>query len=90
MHIEIRTKEFFMRLLALSGILLASTLTDVSASLATEGPWCLRSDSRKNGDCSIPSFEMCRITALPENGSCSPNPNYRGGVQTIHPKRTRG
>jgi hypothetical protein len=77
-----------MRVLFLAGILLASTLADVSASFATEGPWCLRGDKR-NGDCSMRDFEMCRVVALAENGSCSPNPNYRGGMQTLRPKRAR-
>ena len=77
-----------MRLLVLCGILLASTLADVSASFATEGPWCIRAE-KYSGNCSMPSFEMCRITALPLNGSCSPNPNYRGGVQISRPKRPR-
>lgn len=77
-----------MRLLIVSGILLASTLTNISASVATEGPWCIRAD-KYSDNCSMPSFEMCRITALPLNGSCSPNPNYRGPVQTSRPKKRR-
>ena len=77
-----------MRLLILSGIVLASTLADVSASFATEGPWCIRAEYYSS-TCSMPSFEMCRITALPLNGSCTPNPNYRGPVQTVRPKRAR-
>ena len=82
-----------MRLLILSSVLLASTLADVSPSFATEGPWCIRA-KYLTSTCSIPSFEQCRIAALPLNGSCTPNPNYRGPVQTSRPqpshaKRTR-
>jgi len=78
-----------MRAFIFSGILLAATLSSISTSLATEGPWCIRAEYLTS-TCSIPSFEMCRITALPLNGSCTPNPNYHGPAQTsqtVHRKK---
>jgi len=70
-----------MRILILLGILLAAALTDITASQATEGPWCLRTRFTIMADCSIPSQQQCIFAALPENGACWPNPNYRAPVQ---------
>jgi hypothetical protein len=77
-----------MRFLIVCGILGLSTLVDVSASFASEGPWCLRTRSRVTDDCSIPSQQMCNFVALPENGSCWPNPRFRAVVAPNAPRRS--
>jgi hypothetical protein len=75
-----------MRFLMFFSVLIASAVTNVGVSQASEGPWCLR--THKNMDnCSLPSLEMCRFQALPENGSCWANPNYRG-VTPSDPRRS--
>jgi hypothetical protein len=67
-----------MRYLAFFGVLGVTALAGVGSSQATEGPWCISTKSQMM-NCSIPSFRMCQLQALPENGNCWPNPNYHGG-----------
>lgn len=78
-----------MRVLVSFGILLAATLADTTVSQATEGPWCLRTRFTSMADCSIPSHRQCVFAALPENGACWPNPNYRAPVQPSARSTTR-
>jgi hypothetical protein len=87
--------ETAMRALILMTALGVMSLADIGAARATEGPWCLRTREYQSGECSIPTLAMCNFQALPENGSCYPNPNYRGNVQPARPdfahrRRARG
>ena len=45
-------------------------------AVGTLDRWCLNIGNSVN--CSIPTYEVCRFTALPETGYCFPNPYYRG------------
>lgn len=69
-----RTTEPGVRSLILLTTLTMLSFAGARPGQATEGPWCLHT---KHINCSIPTFEMCRVVALPENGSCSPNPRFR-------------
>jgi hypothetical protein len=78
-----------MRLLALSATVAVLSFTGVSSSHASQGAWCLRTKYTNPANCSIPTHEMCIFAALPENGSCWPNPNYRGPVEYRQPGPVR-
>lgn len=52
-------------------------------------PWCLRDGALGSGswDCTYYTFEQCRFSAEGAGGSCSRNPEYRGGRQSNNPRR---
>jgi hypothetical protein len=77
-----------MRSLVLFAALAVTSLANVSPSQATEGPWCLHTRDQ-DMNCSIPSHQQCVFVALPVNGQCYPNPNYRGNVRETSRSRER-
>jgi hypothetical protein len=52
-------------------------------------PWCIRDGALGAGswDCMYYTFEQCRLSAEGAGGSCSRNPEYRGGRQSNNPRR---
>jgi hypothetical protein len=53
-------------------------------------PWCLRDGpgmGRGSWDCSFQTFQQCEATRFGAGGTCTTNPNYRGGRQTKNPRR---
>lgn len=77
-----------MRFLGSACIALMFGTFNAVPCLATEGPWCLK--TAKSGlNCSIPTEAMCNFVALPENGACWPNPNYRGAAEVAPRKAER-
>jgi hypothetical protein len=78
-----------MRILTSLSMVMAAALSDITAGQATEGPWCLKTRFTVMADCSIPSQQQCIFAALPENGACWPNPNYRGPIQPSGRSATR-
>ena len=85
-----------MRRFILAGLALiaAASVFDVpsaDAQVSTpRNPWCLR-DGPAGGpgswDCSYQTFQQCEASAFGAGGSCTQNPNYRGGRQTTNPRR---
>jgi Protein of unknown function (DUF3551) len=77
-----------MRSLILITALATLSIVDVRPGQATEGPWCLHSRDQ-DMNCSIPSQQQCIFVALPVNGQCWPNPNYRGNVRETSRSKAR-
>ena len=85
-----------MRRFILAGLVLvsAAAVFDVPVADAQvssgRNPWCLRDGpggGRGSWDCSYQTFQQCEATRFGAGGSCSQNPNYRGGRQTKGPPR---
>jgi hypothetical protein len=76
-----------MRRAVLAGLMLVAVATIVEAPTAEaqvssgRNPWCIRDGALGPGswDCSYYTFEQCRFSAQGAGGSCSRNPEYRGG-----------
>jgi hypothetical protein len=77
-----------MRRIVLAGLALAAAVTifevpSADAQVASpRNPWCIRDGAIGGGgswDCSYYTFEQCRYSAEAAGGSCSRNPEYRGG-----------
>ncbi len=84
-----------MRRVILAGLALAAAAAvfDIPAAEAQvssgRNPWCLRDGvgGRGNWDCSYHNRAQCEATASGAGGSCTTNPNYRGGRQSTNPRR---
>ena len=78
-----------MRSTILTGLMLAVAATVVEIPTAEaqvssgRNPWCIRDGALGAGswDCTYHTFEQCRFSAEGAGGSCSRNPEYRGGPQ---------
>ena len=76
-----------MRSTILAGLMLvvATTVVEIptaDAQVASpRNPWCIRDGALGPGswDCTYRTFEQCRFSAQGAGGSCSRNPEYRGG-----------
>ena len=76
-----------MRSTILAGLMLVMAATVAGNSTAEaqvssgRNPWCIRDGSLGAGswDCTYRTFEQCRFSAQGAGGTCSQNPNYRGG-----------
>ncbi len=85
-----------MRRFILAGLVLvsAATVFDVPSADAQvssgRNPWCLRDGpggGRGSWDCSYQTIQQCEATRFGAGGSCTQNPNYRGGRQSTNPRR---
>ena len=78
-----------MRRVILAGlaVMAAAMVFDVptvQAQVSTpKNPWCIRDGVAGGGswDCSYYTLQQCQDSARGAGGSCSRNPNYRGGRQ---------
>jgi uncharacterized protein DUF3551 len=76
-----------MRRIVLAGLALVAALAIVEVPGANaqvsngRNPWCIRDGALGSGswDCTYYTFEQCRFSAQGAGGTCSPNPEYRGG-----------
>jgi hypothetical protein len=68
--------------------LLAAANVQPAAAQNTTRPYCMRGGTYGAGswDCSYYTMEQCLETASGLNGTCMPNPNYRGPKKAA-PKR---
>ena len=85
-----------MRRLILAGLAMVAAVTvlEIPGAQAQvsngRNPWCIRDGAIGGGgswDCSYYTFEQCRQSAEGAGGTCSANPNYRGGRQSNAPRR---
>jgi hypothetical protein len=85
-----------MRRIVLAGlaVVAAASVFDVPAAQAQvssgRNPWCLRDGpgmGRGSWDCAYQSFQQCEASRFGAGGTCTQNPNYRGGRQTRSPRR---
>lgn len=77
-----------MRRIVLAGLALVAAATVFEAPAAhaqvssSKNPWCIR-DGANGGpgswDCSYYNLRQCEFTAQGSGGTCTRNPNYRGG-----------
>src|SRR5215471_10733747 len=69
-----------MRILIMSGGLLAAALVHTSSTPAAAGPWCYLNE---NEHCDQVSFESCHFGTLGNGGYCYTNAGYRwhGGAR---------
>ena len=87
-----------MRRLILTGFALVAAVTvfeipSAQAQVSSgRNPWCIRDGALGAGswDCMYYTFEQCRLSAEGAGGSCSRNPEYRGGRQSNNPRGNRG
>ena len=79
-----------MKRTILAGLVLAMAATVVQTPSAEaqvssgRNPWCLRDGPMGRGswDCTYHNFQQCNFSSVyGSDGSCVPNPNYRGGRQ---------
>ena len=89
-HFEKQHMERNMRSTILAGLMLVVAATVVQTPTAEgqvssgRNPWCIRDGALGAGswDCTYQTFEQCRFSAQGAGGSCSQNPNYRGGQRS--------
>jgi Protein of unknown function (DUF3551) len=67
-------------MLAMAAAVVEIPTTEAQVS-SGRNPWCIRDGALGAGswDCAYRTFEQCRFSAQGAGGSCSRNPEYRGG-----------
>src|SRR5262245_46791822 len=84
-----QTMERNMRRATLAGltmvaaVMFGTSIADAQVS-TSKNPWCIVDGAMGAGswDCSYYNLKQCQASASGAGGSCSRNPNYRGGRQT--------
>jgi len=85
-----------MRRMVLAGLAIVAAITTFEVPTANaqvssgRNPWCLRDGpgGRGSWDCSYQTFEQCNFSSVyGSDGSCTRNPNYRGGGQSRNPQQ---